>query len=80
MNERIQPPLSRRLGHFALSLSLALLFIYGFLPAMTGAVPVLARMAGYLDQNGIDPTRYYYTDVEQVQEGEHHIATALGRR
>jgi hypothetical protein len=34
----------------------------------------------YLDNNGIDPTRYYYTDVEQVQEGEDYLRSVLGEK
>ena len=37
-------------------------------------------MSVYLDKNGIDPSRYYYTDVEQVQEGEDYLRTVLGRK
>jgi hypothetical protein len=34
-------------------------------------------MSVYLDNNGIDPTRYYYTDVAQVKEGEEYLRFAL---
>ncbi len=70
--------LPQRAGKFILTLGLAILIIYGLLPRLTEAVPILDRMAGYLDQNGIDPTRYYYTDVEQVREAEHYLGSVLG--
>jgi hypothetical protein len=34
-------------------------------------------MSDLLDTSGIDPTRYYYTDVEQVWEAERYIESAL---
>ena len=37
-------------------------------------------MSVYLDNNGIDPTRYYYTDVEQVKEGEEYLRFALEKK
>lgn len=80
MERTIRKSLSLRLGRFILSLGLVFGFIYGFLPILTDSVPVLSRMAHYLDQNGIDPSRYYYTDVEQVKESERYLSAALGRR
>lgn len=66
-----------RCGKFALIFGLVCLFIYGFLPLLTGSVGILSKMAGYLDDNGIDPTRYYYTDVEQVKEAELYLQSVL---
>jgi hypothetical protein len=40
--------------------------------------PILHRMSQHLTENGIDPTRYYYTDVEQVKESENYLRQALG--
>ena len=62
--------LSVRLKKFVLALGAALAFVYLFLPVLTNSCGILHRMSEYLDANGIDPTRYYYTDVQQVQEGE----------
>lgn len=64
----------------AVSLSACLLFVYVFLPFMTESVGVLNRMSQYLDNNGIDPTRYYYTDVEQVKESENYLESVLHGR
>ena len=66
-----------RLRKFALSLGTALAFVYLFLPLLTNSCGILHRMSVYLDNNGIDPTRYYYTDVEQVQEGEEYLRSVL---
>lgn len=74
MNEQ---SLSVRLKNFALALGTALAFVYLFLPLLTSSCGILHRMSVYLDENGIDPTRYYYTDVEQVQEGEDHLRRVL---
>jgi hypothetical protein len=71
--------MSQKLRKFGAVLSACLLFIYVFLPFLTESVPVLNRMSQYLDNSGIDPTRYYYTDVEQVKESEEYLRVALGR-
>ncbi len=72
-----QQPLPKRLMQFFLAFGITITFIYGVLPAITASVPILSRMHNSLSQNGIDPSRYYYTDVEQVAEGEHYIENAL---
>ena len=74
MNEQSLPV---RLKNFALALGTALAFVYLFLPLLTNSFGVLHRMSVYLDDNGIDPTRYYYTDVAQVAEGEQYLRFAL---
>jgi len=71
---------SVRFRNFFLVLGTALAFVYLFLPALTDSFEILHRMSVYLDKNGIDPSRYYYTDVEQVQEGEDYLRTVLGRK
>lgn len=70
-------PFHKRLIRFLVAFGLTLTFVYGVLPAVTKSVPILSRMHSYLNQNGIDPSRYYYTDVEQVAEGERYIANAI---
>lgn len=62
---------------FCLVLGAALVFVYVFLPYLTNSVGILKRMSVYLDENGIDPTRYYYTDVEQVEEAEQYLQSVL---
>jgi hypothetical protein len=74
MNEK---SLSVRLKNFVLATGTALAFVYLFLPLLTNSCGILHRMSVYLDNNGIDPTRYYYTDVEQVQEGEEYLRSVL---
>lgn len=66
-----------RLRNFTLATGVALAFVYLFLPMLTNSFGVLHRMSMYLDNNGIDPTRYYYTDVEQVKEAENYLRIAL---
>lgn len=73
----INHSLPRRMTRFTLSLGLMLTFVYVFLPALTGSCSILHRMSLYLDENGIDPSRYYYTDVEQVKESEIYLRTVL---
>lgn len=69
--------LSERLKSFTLVLGAALAFVYLFLPLLTTSCGILNRMSMYLDDNGIDPTRYYYTDVVQVKESEDYLRFAL---
>lgn len=75
----LEESLPRRLGKFTVVLGVILAFVFGLLPLLTNACPVLHRMSVYLDANGIDPTRYYYTDVEQVKESENYLRSALDR-
>jgi hypothetical protein len=72
--------MSRKIGKFAASLGVCLVFIYVFLPYLTESVGILNRMSQYLESNGIDPTRYYYTDVAQVKESENYLDTVLDHR
>lgn len=69
--------LPRRLRNFTIVLGTVLLFVYGFLPIFNNSFETLTRMSTYLDDNGIDPTRYFYTDVEQVAEAEDYLDSAL---
>jgi hypothetical protein len=70
----------RKVGKLAVSLSVCLIFIYVFLPYLTESVGILNRMSQYLESNGIDPTRYYYTDVAQVKEAENYLDTVLDQQ
>lgn len=67
----------RKIGKFVISLGACFLFIYVFLPYLTKSVDILDSMSTYLDSNGIDPTRYYYTDVVQVKESENYLRDVL---
>ncbi|MGD9950322.1 MAG: hypothetical protein AB7U29_17860 [Desulfobulbus sp.] len=69
--------LPTRIRNFVLTLGSMMVFIYVLLPMLTDSCPILHRMSVYLDNNGIDPTRYYYTDVEQVKESERYIRAAI---
>jgi hypothetical protein len=66
-----------RLRNFVLAFGATCAFIYVFLPLLTQSCPILHRMSLYLADNGIDPTRYYYTDVEQVKESENYLRLVL---
>lgn len=77
MEPTINKSLPQRLRNFIITLGAVLLFVYGFLPLLTNSFEVLTRMSQYLDENGIDPTRYYYTDVEQVREAEQYLDSVL---
>ncbi len=74
MNEKCR---SQKYTKFIVSLSTCLVFVYVFLPFMTKSIGVLNSMSEYLEDNGIDPTRYYYTDVSQVKEAENYLETVL---
>jgi hypothetical protein len=77
MEALVEKSLLYRLSSFTVILGCTLLFVYGFLPFLTNSFPILSRMSSYLDDNGIDPSRYYYTDVEQVKEAELYLETVL---
>jgi hypothetical protein len=77
METLVNNSLPQRLRKFILTLGAVLLFVYGFLPLLTNSFPILSRMSQYLDENGIDPSRYYYTDVEQVKEAEQYLDSVL---
>ena len=65
--------LATRIRHFILALGTVLALVYVGLPLLTNSVDILQRMSVQLDKNGIDPSRYYYTDIEQVNESVQHI-------
>lgn len=69
--------LATRARRFVVAFGITCAFIYLFLPALTHSVGILHRMSVYLDNNGIDPSRYYYTDVEQVKESEMYLREVL---
>jgi len=73
----VEKSLPLRLRDFTVVLGLMLLFVYGALPLLTRSCGPLQRMADSLDGNGIDPTRWYFTDVEQVKESERHLNMVL---
>ncbi len=58
-------------------MGLALFFVYGLLPVLTNSSPLLKKMAHTLEENEIDPSRYYYSDVSQVKEGELYLREVL---
>ncbi len=69
--------LLKRWGKLFIFLGLALFFVYGLLPVITKSSPLLEQMALSIEENDIDPSRYYYTDVSQVKEGELYLRDAL---
>ncbi len=77
MEPIIKKTLPQRIKIFIVTLGAALLFVFVFLPFLTNSFDILSRMSAYLDENGIDPSRYYYTDVEQVKESEQYLDSVL---
>ncbi|PKN07558.1 MAG: hypothetical protein CVU73_12470 [Deltaproteobacteria bacterium HGW-Deltaproteobacteria-8] len=77
MNEKNLP---LRLRNFVVTLGAMLTFTYVLLPMLTSSCGILNRMSLYLNENGIDPTRYYYTDVEQVKESEQYLDEVLNKK
>ena len=69
--------LSVRLFRLALAVGCALAFSNVLLPALTRSCDRLERMAAALEDNGIDPSRYYYTDVPAVGDAIHTIDNSL---
>ncbi|MDY0220141.1 MAG: hypothetical protein RBR67_03285 [Desulfobacterium sp.] len=73
----LEQSLFYRTKKFILILSIAFAFVYGLLPLLTDSFDILNRMSLFLEKTEIDPTRYYYTDVEQVIESEQYLRTVL---
>ena len=73
----VEKSLTRRLTAFVLIFGVTLVVIYGLLPWLTHSIAPLARMSQSLHETGIDPSRYYYTDVEQVKESEQYLRRVL---
>lgn len=73
----VEKTLTRRLTAFVLIFGVTLFVIYGLLPWLTHSIAPLSRMSQSLHETGIDPSRYYYTDVEQVKESEQYLRRAL---
>ena len=69
--------LSVRLCRLAVAIGCALLFSNVMLPALTRSCDRLERMAAVIEDSGIDPSRYYYTDVAAVGEAIHAIDNSL---
>ena len=66
-----------RLKRFLLTGAVIIAFVYGFLPWFTQSLAPLRQMQQHLQETGIDPSRYYYTDVEQVSEAEAYLRERL---
>lgn len=66
-----------RLRDLCVALVVGVGFFQIFLPFLTRSVPILQETAIVLEKYDIDPSRYYYTDVPQVAEGEAHLRSAL---
>lgn len=66
-----------RVVRFLLLFAGTVAFVYGFLPWLTQNHSALRTMAQHLEETGIDPSRYYYTDVEQVREAEAYLRERL---
>ena len=66
-----------RVSRFLLACGGIEVFFYVFLPWLTRSLPPLQQMAHHLEETGIDPSRYYYTDVEQVSEAEAYLRERL---
>ena len=73
----IEKSLPSRIRKFIITLAGVLAFIYILLPLLTGSFDILFRMSLSLDENRIDPSRYYYTDVDQVMESEQYLRMVL---
>lgn len=77
MESTINSSLTKRLRNFFIACAAVFSFVFIFLPFLTSSCDILSRMAVNLDENGIDPSRYYYTDVEQVKEAEQYLESVL---
>ncbi len=73
----VEKNLMGRIMKFIAVFGCAIVFVYVFLPWVTRSFEPLDHMAKSLEESGIDPSSYYYTDVEQVIESEQYLETVL---
>lgn len=66
-----------RFGRFLCLLGGIIVFVFAFLPWLTQSLNPLRQMEQHLQETGIDPSRYFYTDVEQVSEAEAYLRERL---
>lgn len=69
--------LGKRLGKFFVGIVALLLFSNVFLPALTRSCDKLEHMAQVLEEDNIDPSRYYYTDIEAVGDANHELSNTM---
>ncbi len=68
---------SIRVRRLLLGLVAMVVFSNVLLPALTRSCDKLEYMATVLDERDIDPSRYYYTDIEAVSEANQNISDTL---
>ncbi len=69
--------LGLRVRNLLLGICAVLLLMYVLLPLLTRSIPVLSHMAAHVEESGINPGYYYYTDVEAVSEAEKHMQEVM---
>jgi hypothetical protein len=72
-----QPSLAIRIRKLVIGIVALLLFSNVFLPALTRSCDKLEYMANALEEQNIDPSRYYYTDIEAVGDANHEVSNTL---
>ena len=68
----------RKIGYKSpLCLSSLGLLLFALLFILTENVPSLKKMAVIIEENNIDVSDYFYTDVKQVEEAEMYLREKL---
>lgn len=74
---RRQPPTTfKNWMAFATSILLLGLFAFGFVP-WWNQLPMVAPLSRYIEENDIEASALFYTEVEETAEAETHIRAAL---
>jgi len=73
----ITPNRATRMKRFALGIGALLLFSNVLLPALTRSCDKLEYMATVLEENQIDASAYYYSDLEVVSDANRETSNTI---
>ncbi|GFM36777.1 hypothetical protein [Desulfovibrio psychrotolerans] len=71
------PTRAARMKRFVLGIGALLLFSNVLLPALTRSCDKLEYMAAVLDDNQIDASAYYYSDLEVVSDANRETSNTI---
>lgn len=72
-----QQPLFLRFGKLLLGIAVIVLFSTVLLPTLTRSCDKLAQLSAMLEEKEIDPSRYYYSDVDKVGDASQELSNTM---
>jgi len=72
-----QQSLTVRFGKLLLGISAIVLFSTVLLPSLTRSCDKLAQLSAMLEEKEIDPSRYYYSDVDKVGDASQEMSNTM---